>query len=147
MYSGSICELVKCCTWRISLYGAEIWTLRKANHKYLESFEMWCCRRMGRISRVDRVQVEYCTGSRAKGFSYKKMKRNKANSIGHILRTNRRLKHSIKGKREGRIEVTRGRGRSRRQLLVGGKETREDWKLKEEALDRPMWRTRFGRGY
>jgi hypothetical protein len=27
------------------------------------------------------------------------------------------------------------------------KEKRRYWKLKEEALDRTLWRTRFGRGY
>jgi hypothetical protein len=26
----------------IVFYGAEIWTLREADQKYLESFEMWC---------------------------------------------------------------------------------------------------------
>jgi hypothetical protein len=29
-----------------TLYGAESWTLRKVDQKYLESFEMWCWRRM-----------------------------------------------------------------------------------------------------
>jgi hypothetical protein len=33
--------LVKCYIWSIALYGAETWTLRKVDHKYLESFEMW----------------------------------------------------------------------------------------------------------
>jgi hypothetical protein len=33
------------------------------------------------------------------------------------------------------------------QLLDDVKETRRDWKSKEEALDRTLWRTRFGRGY
>jgi hypothetical protein len=28
--------------WSIALYGAETWTLRKLDQKYLESFEMWC---------------------------------------------------------------------------------------------------------
>jgi hypothetical protein len=35
-------ELVKCYIWSIALYGAETWTLRKVDQKYLESFEMWC---------------------------------------------------------------------------------------------------------
>jgi hypothetical protein len=75
------------------------------------------------------------------------IKRRKANWIGHILRRNCLLKHVIEGKLEGGIEVMRRRGRRRKQLLVDLKEKRRYWKLKEEALDRTLWRTRFGRGY
>jgi hypothetical protein len=35
----------------------------------------------------------------------------------------------------------------RKQLLNDLKETRGCWKLNEEALDRTLWRTRFGRAY
>jgi hypothetical protein len=52
----------------------------------------------------------------------------------------------IEGKLEGRIEMT-GRGRRRKQLLDDLKEKKRYWKLKEEALDRTLWRTRFVRGY
>jgi len=38
------------------------------------------------------------------------------------------------------------RGRKRKQLLLIFKEMRGYWKLKEEALDRIVWRTRFTRG-
>jgi len=40
----------------MALYGAEIWTLREADQKYLESFEMWCWRRMEKISWADHVR-------------------------------------------------------------------------------------------
>jgi hypothetical protein len=63
------------------------------------------------------------------------------------LRTNCLLKHVIEGKLEGRIEMKWRRGRRRKQLLDDLKEKRRYWKLKEEALDRTLWRTRFGRGY
>jgi hypothetical protein len=53
----------------------------------------------------------------------------------------------IEGKIEGRIEVMETRGRKRKQLLDDLKEKRGYWKMKEEALDRTLWRTRFGRGY
>jgi len=43
--------------------------------------------------------------------------------------------------------VTGRRGRKRKQILDGLKEKRKYYKLKEEALDRTMWRTRFERGY
>jgi hypothetical protein len=53
----------------------------------------------------------------------------------------------IEGKLEGRIEMTGRRGRRRKELLDDLKEKRRYWKLKEEALDRTVWRTGFGRGY
>jgi hypothetical protein len=57
------------------------------------------------------------------------------------------LKHVIEGKIERRIEMTGRRGGRRKKVLDDLKDKRGFWKLKEEALDRTMWRTRFGRGY
>ena len=42
--------------------------------------------------------------------------------------------------------MTGRRGRRSKQLLDELKEMKRDWKLKGEALDRSVWRTRFGRG-
>ena len=42
-------KLVRCYVWSIALYGSETWTLRKLERKYLDSFEMWCWRRMEKI--------------------------------------------------------------------------------------------------
>jgi len=39
------------------------------------------------------------------------------------------------------------RGRRSNKLLDDIQETKEEWKLKEEALDRTLRRNRFGRGY
>jgi len=49
-------KLVKCYLWGIVLFGAETWELRKVDQKFLESFEMWHCRRMEKISWSDRVK-------------------------------------------------------------------------------------------
>jgi hypothetical protein len=43
-------KLVNCYIWSMALYGAKTWTLRAADQKYLESLEMWCWRRMEKIS-------------------------------------------------------------------------------------------------
>ena len=42
--------------------------------------------------------------------------------------------------------MTGRRRRRRKPLMDNLKETREYCKLKEEALNRTLWRTRFGRG-
>jgi hypothetical protein len=141
-------KLVKFYIWSIALYGAETWTLGKVDQKCLESFEMWCWRRMEKISWTDRVRNEEVLHRvKEERNILHTIKRRKANLIGHILRRNCLLKHVIEGKLEGRIEMTGRRGRRRKQLLDGLKEKGRYWKLKEEALDRILWRTRFGRGY
>jgi len=49
-------KLVKCYIWNVVLCGAEPWTLRTVDQKQMQSFEMWCWRRMERISWTDRVR-------------------------------------------------------------------------------------------
>jgi len=51
-------KLVKCYIWSIALYGAETWTLWAVDQKQVESFEMWCWRRMEKISWTDHVRNE-----------------------------------------------------------------------------------------
>jgi hypothetical protein len=68
------------------------------------------------------------------------IKRRKAKWIGHILRRNCLLKHVIERKLEGRIEMMGRGGTRRKQLLDDLKEKRRYWKLKEEALDRTLWK-------
>jgi hypothetical protein len=103
---------------------------------------------MEKISWTDRVRNEEVLHRvREERNIVHTIKRRKANWIGHILRRNCLLKHVIEGKLEGRIEITGRRERRCKQLLDDLKEKRRYWKLKEEALDRTMWRTRFGRGY
>jgi hypothetical protein len=65
----------------------------------------------------------------------------KANWIGHILRRNCILQRVIEGKIQGGIEKT---GRRGRKLLDDLKKRKRYSHLKEEALDRNMWRARFG---
>ena len=71
----------------------------------------------------------------------------KANWIGHILRRICLLKQIIEGKIKGEMEVARRRGRRRKKLLDDLKDRRGYSHLKEEALDRAMWRNRFGGGF
>ena len=79
-------------------------------------------------------------------FRYIVLKR-KANWIGHILRRNFLLKQVIEGKIKGEMEMARRRGRRRKKLLDDLKDRRGYSHLKEETLDRTMWRNRFGGGF
>jgi len=40
----------------MGLYGAENWTLRKVDQKYLESFKMWCWLRLEKANFTNRVR-------------------------------------------------------------------------------------------
>ena len=75
------------------------------------------------------------------------IRKRKANWIGHILRRNCLIKQVIEGKIKGEMDVTRRRGRRRKKLLDDLKGRRGYYHLKEEALDRTMWRNRFVGGF
>jgi len=116
------------------------WTFRAVDQKHLESFEMWCWRRMEKISWTDHVRNEEVL-LRVKGQRniLHEIRKRKANWIGHILRRNCLLQRAIEGKIKGGIEVTGRRGRKCRKLLDELKGRRGYSYLKEEA--------RFGRGF
>jgi hypothetical protein len=62
-------------------------------------------------------------------------------------RRNCLLQRVTEGKIQRGIEMTGRQGRKRRKLLDDLKERIEYSHLKEEALDRTIWRARFGRGF
>ena len=102
----------------MALYGAETWTLRAAVQKHLESFEMWCWRRMENIIWTDHVRnEEVLLRVNVQRNILHEIKQRKANWIGHILRRNCLLKGVTEGKIKGEMEVTRRRGRRRKKLL------------------------------
>jgi hypothetical protein len=67
-------------------------------------------------------------------------RKRKGNWIDHILRRNCLLKQVIEGKIKEEMKVTRRRRRKKR-------DRRGYSHLKEETVDRTMWRNRFGRGF
>jgi len=137
-------KLVKCYIWSIALCGAETWTLRAVDQKHLESFEMWCWRRMQKISCTNHVRnEEVLLRVKEQRNILHEIRKRKANWIGHILGRNCLLQRVIEGKIKRGIEVTGRQGRRRMKLLDDLKERRGYCHLKEEALARTMWRARF----
>ena len=43
-------RLVKVMVFPVVMYGCESWTLKKAEHRRIDSFELWCLRRLWRVS-------------------------------------------------------------------------------------------------
>jgi hypothetical protein len=114
----------------------------------LESFEMWCWRRMEKISWTDHVRnEELLLRVNEQRKILHEIRKLKAKWIGHILRRNFLLQQVIEGKIEEKIKVTRRRVKRRKKLLDDLKDRRGYCQLKEKAPDRTMWRNRFGRGF
>jgi hypothetical protein len=110
----------------------------------MESFEMWCWIRMEKIIWTDRVRnEEVLLRVKEQRNILHGIRKRKANWIGHILCRNCLLQQVIEGKIKGGIEVTGRQGRRCRKLLDDLKEMRGYSHLKEEALDRTMWRAGF----
>jgi hypothetical protein len=130
---------VQCFIWSVASCGAETWTLRAVDQKHMESFEMWCWRRMEKINRIDHVRnEEVLFRVKEQRNILHEISKREANWIGHILCRNCLLQQVIEGKISGGIEVTGRRGRRRRKVVDDLKERRGYSELKEEALDRTM---------
>jgi hypothetical protein len=109
-------------------------------------YELW--RRMEKISWTDHVRnEEVLLRVKEQRKILHEISKWKANWIGHILCRNCLLQWVIEGKIKGGIEVTGRRGRRCRKLLDDLKERRGYSHLKEESLERTMWRARFERGF
>ena len=103
---------------------------------------------MEKISRTDHVRnEEVLLRVNEQRIILHEIRKRKANWIDHILRRKCLLKQVVEGKIKGQIEVTRRGGRRRKKLPDDLKDRRGYCRLKEEALDRTMWRNCFGRGF
>ena len=103
-------RMVKTLVWPAATYGCETRIMRKEERDRLEAFEMWCWRRMEKVSWKDKKTNEEVLNSvgEERSFVGIVLKRKK-NWIGNIVRGNRLLKQVIEGRMEGR----RPRGRPR----------------------------------
>ena len=102
---------------------------------------------MEKISWTDYVRNEdVLLGVKEQRNILHEISKRKPNWIGHILGRNFLLQRVIEGKIKRGIEVT-GKGGRRRRKLDDLQKRRGYCHLKEEALDRTMWRARFGRGF
>jgi hypothetical protein len=105
---------MKCYVLSIVFHGAECRTLRKVDQEYFESSEIWCWRRMEKITWTDRVKNENVSHrvGEERNIPHTVNRRN-SNWIGDILHSSCILKHFIDSMIEGR----RRRGKRRKQLL------------------------------
>jgi hypothetical protein len=95
-------KLVKCYIWSVALCGAETGTVGAVDQKQLESFEMWCWRRMEKIIWTDHVRnEEVLLRVKDQRNILHEISKRKTYWIGHILRRNCLLQRVIEGKIKG----------------------------------------------
>jgi hypothetical protein len=88
---------VKCHIWGITFYGAETWTLREVDQKYLEGLELRCWRRMEKIIWTNSAKnEEVLRGVEEERNILQTINRGNANWIDHILHRNY-IKHVTDG--------------------------------------------------
>ena len=103
-------RLLNCYIYSIFLYGAEAWTIGKDLENKINAFEMWCLRRMGKISwKEKKTNEEVCQTLKTSPGLLNKVKTRKLQYFGHIKRHNTIQKDLLEGKLEG----TRAVGRQR----------------------------------
>ena len=49
-------RLVKAMVFLVVMYGCESWTVKKAEHRRIDTFELWCCRRL--LNPLDCKEIE-----------------------------------------------------------------------------------------
>ena len=47
-------HLVKAMVFPVVMYGCESWTIKKAEHRRIDAFELWCWRRLFRVPQTSR---------------------------------------------------------------------------------------------
>lgn len=105
-------RMLRCYVFSILLYGVEAWTLKKTHIDKLQAFEMWCYRRMWRISWKDKItNVEVLVKMQKECEIINTIKKRKLEYLGHIMRGSKYtlLRLIMQGKIKGRRNVGRRR--------------------------------------
>ena len=79
--------LVKVMVFPVVIYGCESWTIKKAEHRRIDAFEVWCWRRLMRVPWTSRrsnqsILKEISPGCSLEGL----MSKLKLQYFGHLMR-------------------------------------------------------------
>ena len=97
-------HLVKAMVFPVVTYGCESWTIKKAEHRRIDAFELWCWRRLLRVPWTARRSNQSILKKISPEYSLEEfMLKLKLQYFDHLMgRTDSLLKTLILGKIEGR---------------------------------------------
>ena len=110
-------HLVKAMVFPVVMYGCESWTIRKAEHRRIDAFELWCWRRLLRVPWTAKRSNQFILNEISPEYSLEELTlKLKLQYFGHLMgRTNSFEKTLMLGK----IEGGRRRGQQRMRWLDG----------------------------
>ena len=110
-------RLVKAMVFPVAMYGYESWTIKKAEHRRIDAFELWCWRRLLRVPWTARRSNQCILKEISPECSLEElMLKLKLQYFGHVMRRSDSFEKTLK---LGKIEGRRRRGRQRMRWLGG----------------------------
>ena len=107
-------RLVKALVFPIVLYGAESWTMRKLERKMIDAFELWCWRRLLRVTWIDRkINVWDIDNIKPEWTLESRIVKASLCYFGHVIRAGV-MEYEVM---VGRMRDYRSRGRPRQRWL------------------------------